>query len=371
LRAKVQASFDGCGGKDVSMDEHVLPSEADAVFEGGGVKGIALVGALSAAEEAGVERWKNVAGTSAGAIVACLVAVGYTAERLHEIMAPLRYADYGWPGKIRGLLWNQFRMRGLAPGAFFKRWLEERIAESPLAEEVEETELRFKHVVRTDLPAGLSDEEQRRARYRLQVIASDVTGGRMLVMPHDVAGYSLAKGDSPIEPDELLLADAVRMSMSYPYLFAPVTLWKDGKPHFVVDGGLLSNFPIWLFDAHSRPPARPTWGFRLHGGVNPDEQSPYRPISMPLWRIKLLQAMFEAATGAWDQRQLGAASGARTVSIPTGTVATTDFGLTRHQADELYERGRSRAQDFFTSDDTRRYLEAFAARQARANIPAG
>jgi NTE family protein len=306
---------------------------------------------------------------SAGAIVACLVAVGYNAQKLHEIMRPLRYAqfaDYGWPGAVRGFLWNQFRMRGLAPGRFFKRWLAQQIEQSPLAQEVRESELKFKHLVRRDLPEGLTEDEQRRARYRLQVIASDLAGGRMLILPHDIAGFALEKGGAPIEPDELLLVDAVRMSMSYPYLFAPVTLWKKEKPYFIVDGGLLSNFPIWLFDAHGRAPARPTWGFRLHGGVELEEQPPYRPIPMPFWQMKLLKAMFEAATGAWDQRQLGAATSARTVSIPTGTIATTDFGLKPAQAEGLFEAGRIRAQQFFDSEETRRYLEAFAERQASA-----
>jgi NTE family protein len=142
-----------------------------------------------------------------------------------------------------------------------------------------------------------------------------------------------------------------------------VKLWRKGKAHFIVDGGLLSNFPVWLFDAQGRPPARPTWGFRLHGGVAPDEQPAYRQIPMPLWRVKLLHAMFEAATGAWDVRQLGATTGARSVSIPTGKISTLDFGLTPTDAEALFERGRSRARSFFESDDVRKYLEEFAARQ--------
>ncbi len=55
------------------------------------------------------------------------------------------------------------------------------------------------------------------------------------------------------------------MSMSYPFLFRPVELYQGGQPHYVVDGGLLSNFPIWLFDSPN--PKRPTWGFRLHPGA--------------------------------------------------------------------------------------------------------
>ncbi len=61
---------------------------ADLVFDGGGVKGIALVGALSVLEEEGFQP-QNVAGTSAGAIVATLLAAGYTAVQLRDILAEL------------------------------------------------------------------------------------------------------------------------------------------------------------------------------------------------------------------------------------------------------------------------------------------
>jgi NTE family protein len=50
------------------------------VFEGGGVKGIAFVGALQAFEDAGFH-WQNVAGTSAGAVASALIAAGYSAAK--------------------------------------------------------------------------------------------------------------------------------------------------------------------------------------------------------------------------------------------------------------------------------------------------
>ena len=58
----------------------------DLVFEGGGLKGIALAGAYSVLEERGY-RPQNMAGASAGAIVAALVAAGYTADELREAIA--------------------------------------------------------------------------------------------------------------------------------------------------------------------------------------------------------------------------------------------------------------------------------------------
>ena len=107
-----------------------IPAEADGVFEGGGVKGIAFAGALAVAEQAGLRRWKNVAGTSAGAIVASLLATGYDAKGLKEILAQAeyrRFADYGLGGLPRGIV-NSLWMRGLAPGRYFSGWLRELIA---------------------------------------------------------------------------------------------------------------------------------------------------------------------------------------------------------------------------------------------------
>jgi len=98
------------------MGAVTVPSEADAVFEGGGVKGIALVGGGAGAEAAGVREWKNVAGASAGAIVAALLAAGYKGKRnaqsppktpsLRDILGEVVYRDfpdYGAGGKVRGL----------------------------------------------------------------------------------------------------------------------------------------------------------------------------------------------------------------------------------------------------------------------------
>ena len=100
-------------------------ARADGVFEGGGVKGIAFAGAIQAAEEqGGVREWVNVAGTSAGAIVACLLVAGYDAAGLRKILGSAQYAkfaDCGPGGKWVGGLGNAImRMRGLAPGAYFE-----------------------------------------------------------------------------------------------------------------------------------------------------------------------------------------------------------------------------------------------------------
>jgi len=315
---------------------------ADGVFEGGGVKGIAFVGALEAAEESGIARWVNVAGTSAGAIIASLLAVGESPSRLRGILEKMNsatFADYGWGGKYIGGARNALRGRGLCPGKAFTDWLAERFSESPMGK----PDPTFADVQR-ELPAGLTDEERARARYRLRVIASDVTEGRMLVLPDDVEDYENEQGQQ-LKADALPIARAVRMSMSFPYFFEPVTLYRDGQPHLIVDGGVLSNFPVFLFDGDKPPLRRWTFGFRLFSGALP-EHPPYRRVPRPLWQLPLAKAIFFSATEAWD-RKLSKASAVRTISIPTGDVPTLKFTLTDDERDALRTSGHSAAERFF------------------------
>ncbi|MBM3315283.1 alpha/beta hydrolase, partial [candidate division WOR-3 bacterium] len=101
---------------------------ADAVFEGGGVKGIGLVGAYSVFEERGYE-FANLAGTSAGAIVAGLLAVGYSAEELKRVMQALDYRkfkDEGFLDKL-GVLGKGLSIGfeyGIYEGRYFETWFE-------------------------------------------------------------------------------------------------------------------------------------------------------------------------------------------------------------------------------------------------------
>jgi NTE family protein len=102
--------------------------KADAVFEGGGVKGIGLVGAVSEIEKAGYE-FENLAGTSAGAIVASLLAVGYSSAELKKELEQLNYNDFKDEGLLDklGFLGKSLSLGfeyGIYEGEFFEQWLE-------------------------------------------------------------------------------------------------------------------------------------------------------------------------------------------------------------------------------------------------------
>src|SRR5829696_6799499 len=99
----------------------------DLVFEGGGVKGIALVGAFSVLEERGYEP-QNMAGASAGAIVAVLLAAGYTAAELQKIIGELdydRFKDEAWEDRIplAGKSLSVLKDLGIYEGKAFLAWM--------------------------------------------------------------------------------------------------------------------------------------------------------------------------------------------------------------------------------------------------------
>ena len=298
--------------------------------------------------------------TAAGAASGSEASTQTTCHRILTSAQYQRFPDCGVAGiKLGGVFNGLFRMRGAAPGRYFTSWLAEQLMDSPLARKLRKQTLTFGDIKRADLPpkpAGMNDRQYLRAGYRLTVIASGISSGQMLILPEDLPWFEDAHG-KPYEIDAFPIVDAVCMSMSYPFLFTPVELRRNGTPYVVVDGGLLSNFPIWLFDSPN--PIRPTWGFRLHPGASLTEGLPYRAIPRPFWEVLLLKAMFSAAMEAWDRQEELPAVGSRSASIPTGAVATTDFDLSADDAEGLSASGRSSAHAFVTSQSQQAYMNSF------------
>lgn len=303
-----------------------------AVFEGGGVKGIALAGAIAAAEAKGVT-FGRVAGTSSGAIAGALVAAGYSGEELRVRMMEMplrRFAE--WPGRRwRGWV-LPFRLlvrKGLYSAEPLERWIAGLLREK-------------KVVTFADLPAG-----------KLRVVASDITDGRMLVLPDDLPKYG-------VDPDAFPVALAVRMSAGLPYFFEPAFLGPGRK--VVVDGGLLSNFPLWLFDRDgagagspkSGFPAKrvPAIGFQL---VGRNEQEPRR-ITGP---VTMLHALVATMLEAHDERYIEQYNRFRTVKIPTLGVRTTQFDLPEAMALRLYQSGYDAGSRFFDRWSLAGYQKSF------------
>jgi len=297
-----------------------------------------------------------VAGTSAGAIVATLLTAGYTTADLADIIARLdfnRFKQPDWEDRIplvgKGL--SVFTDQGMYDGEFLLAWMRGLLAAKGVHT--------FRDLVRT--PA--SDDP--RYRYRVQVVASDITARRLLVLPRDADALGIA-------PDDLDVALAVRMSMSIPIFFKPVRLRHPatGQEHLIVDGGVLSNFPIWLFDSVGEP-KWPTFGLRL---IPPEPRQPLAAPHVPAERhhpgvheaVHYTRSLIETMLEAHDRLYLERESFARTIAIPTLGVHATDFGLSREQQRALYESGRAAAAAFLETWSFPGYLAAFRRGQRRS-----
>jgi NTE family protein len=294
---------------------------ADGVFSGGGVKGIAFAGAIKAAEEAGYDEWERLAGTSAGAIAAMALAVGYDAEGIRDALRSTDYARIADTGSIFGEAFNLAKRHALTRGRGLSEWIEGLLREAP-----------HKARIFGELDGGL------------QVIGCDLAHSRLVVFPDDVGLYEGEDGKALV-PEQFPIAEAVRISAGYPYFFPPVAL-RDratGKDGVLVDGGVASSFPVFVFD---RPqPRHPTWGFRLHSGLGAEQPS-WREIGGVDWPVDMAWGILETAMNAFDRHEL-AGFGDRVVSIPTGDVDTLDFKLSPEQRDYLYRSGYEAGKEFF------------------------
>ncbi len=307
---------------------------ADLVLEGGGAKGIALAGAIAELDDAGY-RFQRIAGTSVGAIIAALLAAGMSPRELettarqlnlNEVAPPSRWSRLGnWPRKLAVL----FEL-GVHDHRPLRRWLTRQLAAYGVRTFAD---------LRIDDPDGHLRPER---RFKLVVTAADVTRGRFVRFPWDAADYGL-------DPGELLVADAVAASAALPLAFEPVRLRTGSGRHAVlVDGGLLSRFPIDVFDRFDGLPSRwPTVGLKLSATPDADGFVVRHPVHGP-WSY--LNALLGTAVASWDQRHLeDPAIIDRTVFIDTSDVSTLDFELSPRLRDDLVDRGRAAARVWLSS----------------------
>ncbi|MEH6940365.1 patatin-like phospholipase family protein [Bacillus sp. JJ722] len=284
----------------------------DGVFSGGGMKGYALVGAYQVLEEKGFT-FQRTAGTSAGSIIAAFIIAGYTGDEIENIMMEMDTTillDERIGGNIPFAKWLLLYWKlGLYKGDKLEEWIAEKLAVKGI-------------YTFGDLPVNT-----------FRIIASDVTNGVIMVLPDDLNKYNIDIATFPI-------AKAVRMSCSIPYFFEPVRI-NNKKPYtYIVDGGVLSNFPMWLFDKENVMKTRPVIGVKLSD--NKDELPP-RKIDNA---IEMFGALFETMKDAHDNRYISRKHEKNIIFIPTKNVSATEFDLSAKKKQELIQLGRMSAQVF-------------------------
>jgi NTE family protein len=308
---------------------------ADLVLEGGGVKGIGLLGAVLELADAGYT-FPRVAGTSAGAIVAALVTGYQRAGRdLHELEDVLRRVDYKrfaggpWLQRVTGRFGDAAALllrNGAHSGGYLADFL------GPELERVGVTT--FADLAIDDAGGSLAPHQ----RYSLVVHASDLSRRVLVRLPWDYEQYGMVA-------DEQRVVDAVRASMSIPFYFRPVHVPTESGVATWVDGGLLSNFPITVFDrTDGTRPRWPTWGVKLSGEpAEIDDREINGAVGLAVTCLKTL-------TSDWNRYRLTAEGvNQRTIHVSTDGVAATDFGIDEPTQRRLFESGREAGRRFLAA----------------------
>ena len=269
----------------------------------GGVRGIAMIGAVDALQRAGYA-FRRMAGVSAGAMVAALIAAGYRDGELRRVV---------WELDLSRLRDARSRLPLIGP------------------------------VINLLPVRRFADLRAHDGGYLLRVLAADVTRECMIVLPEDARAYG-------IDPDELEVAFALRMSASLPLFFRPVRLAGRDRASVIVDGGLLAGVPLGVFADAADP--WPTLG--IDAGPRRDAALRARPIRGP---AALLAASYYTALRANAEYQRSTAEAGRTIHIDCGAVTAVRFGLSDLEKQMLYDAGERAADAFLRraqSDTTRK-----------------
>jgi NTE family protein len=335
---------------------------ADLALEGGGVKGIGLAGAVLALDEAGY-RFERVAGTSAGAIAASLIAsltqAGRPMAELKGFIDGLQFKNFMPTGKLHHFIDGHLgkigedvtdiatltHQSGIYPGTYLITWLTPVLAGLGVQHFGD-----LKITPEADPGMSLPDGHE----YRLVVNTSDIVRGQLAQLPWDYPLYGHVADDEEV-------VSAVRASMSIPFFFEPVTfqtnqatvripcpnggtidqVYEAGEVTFV-DGGMLQNFPIDAFErVDGAAPRWPTIGIKLSS--LPKTLSATKACENAL---AVGIHCTRTSTNEWDNYQVDATTAARTIFVDNAGLTATDFDLTVAQQNELFANGVNAATQF-------------------------
>lgn len=307
------------------------------VFSGGGIKGVSYAGALEALEELGILTdkvenrllIKGAAGTSAGSIVAALLAVGYSVAEIKKIQMNLDMNSLfdDKIGVIRDTV-NLFKDYGVAPGDFIFNYLGKLIEDK-----TGDANYTFKQLY--------NDK-----KFKLVVVGTDLNTNSSIYFCHDSENRHYS---------EISIRRAIRVSMSVPLMFEPVKLCKN----YCVDGGVLDNFPLHVFDGkhpgdiNSRlnlcVPNPKVLGINImvDNELASYEVTPRRDINDPISYLMSYVTTFMVEN---ERRIMTPSYWHRTANIVTPNYPLTDFSLSNKQKEELVKRGYDYVMTFFADE---------------------
>lgn len=319
------------------------------VFEGGGAKGIAYLGAMEVLEKKDIlKNIERIGGASAGAINALLMGLNYSNDELKEKLMDLDFKMFldDSPGIARDIIRLQSKF-GWYKGDRFYNWIKDRIREK-----TGNPNSTFKDIY---------DGKEENKFKDIYFIGANISTGFAEVYSYE---------DTPL----MEVAKAVRISMSIPLFFAAL---RKNDEDVCVDGGLINNYPVKLFDREKyvqvdrRIPKyykkynrelketnhknniwvfnKETLGFRLDSAK---EIAVFRNHKEPDHKeikgfIDYAFCLISTVFNIQSSMHLHSDDWKRTIYIDTLGVSTFDFGLNKENKLKLIESGKNCTEKYF------------------------
>lgn len=281
-----------------------METYTNLVFEGGGVKGIAYIGALRVLISHDLlGNFTKFAGSSAGAIVATLLACNASMEDIEKILFTLdfsKFMDDSW-----GIFRDFYRMLtsyGIYKGGELLQFFENTLADATGSKDITFAEL-----------------------YNKTKKTLIITGSNINTCKSEY--YS--KDTTP----NMKIKNALRITVSIPFVFKPVV---GDTGDILVDGGTYNNLPMNVF----RESEDVTLGIRLMSDV--DQMGRKEIKSLKNFASELVGNLSDLACSKFittsDERRI--------VDISTGNVKSTDFGLDKTIKQWLIDSGQTAMTTF-------------------------
>ena len=310
------------------------------VFEGAGIRGIAYGGVIKELENRDLlKNIERVGGTSAGAITALMISLGYNSKEIELIISSTSFSKFNDGNyMLAGGLNRMRKYYGWYKGQKFTTWLEKIIEAKTNDADISFSEL------------------ERKGFKKLYVTGTSLSSQKLIVF-------------SAESYPNMRVADAVRISMSIPLYFEPVFMTQDGeivkRPksktglEVMVDGGMIGNYPIRLFDStkylgdssNRFVYNHETLGFRIDRAEQIANDSVNNKLApFDIYNLKqYVRAFYSLTVENLNRQSLTHEDWERTVSIKDADISSRIRSLSKEEIDTLLQNGNEATRLHFLS----------------------
>lgn len=297
------------------------------VFEGAGIRGLAYAGVVKELENRGViQELNRVGGTSAGALTAALISLGYSGEEIEDLVAETNWDQFN-DANMPYLLKGAYRLNdqyGWYKGRAFTNWME-----GVIAQKTGNPDLTFAQAKQLDFP-------------ELYCTTVAVDSQELLVLSAETF-------------PNMRIADAMRAAISIPFYFEAVPINSEGKVldnlddpdrrYLLIDGGMIANYPIDMFDQYEGL----TVGFRMDDPEQIEhDQSDHKLCSRDVSNLKNYTiALYVMALENTSRLNMTEQDWQRTVSISSGNIGPMIKELSESDKSFLMDNGKKATGKWF------------------------